>query len=280
MKLYEIEQKIVLLEKVKKIYSEKEIKEKEIYQIKSNNNIIYLRKETSDFNVLKCIFKNKEYDINYRIEKPKIILDCGANIGIGSLFFNMKFPEAKIIALEPEESNYELLCKNVENLNNIIPVNAGLWKKECKLKIRDIGLDKWGFIVEETEEENGIKAECIDSLIKKFNIKFIDILKIDIEGSEKEIFESSCEWLEKVGVLVIELHDRMKKGCSMSLFKKLYDYEYDLEISGENLVFYFSREQRAESREQRAESREQRAVNFNIFKSNYKVEKINVTTQL
>lgn len=56
-------------------------------------------------------------------------------VGLGTLFFNMKFPEAKIISLEPEGSNYELLCKNTKNLENIFPIKAGLWSKECMLKV-------------------------------------------------------------------------------------------------------------------------------------------------
>lgn len=218
----------------------REIKKREIYQIESNGNKVSLRKNTSDYGILKQIFINKEYDIEYKIKNPKIILDCGANIGLASLFFNMKFPEAQIIAIEPEESNYELLCKNIKNVKNIIPLKAGLWKKECQLEVKDIGLDKCGFIVEETTSEKGIKAESINSLMKKFDIEFIDILKIDIEGSEKEVFEN-CDWLDKVGMIIIELHDRMKKGCSMSLFKAISKYNYDLELSGENLIFYFER---------------------------------------
>lgn len=214
--------------------------EKNIYEIKSNKNKIYLRSGTSDFEVLKDIWGERTYNFNLRNE-PKVILDCGANIGLGTLFFNMKFPEAKIISLEPEGSNYELLCKNTKNLENIFPIKAGLWSKECMLKVKDIGLDKFGFVVEETKDEDGVKAESINSIMKKYKINFIDILKIDIEGSEKEIFEDNCEWLNKIGVLIIELHDRIKKGCSMSLFKAVSKYNYDFEISGENLIFYFKR---------------------------------------
>lgn len=151
----------------------------------------------------------------------------------------MRFPEARIIAIEPEETNYELLCKNTENIKNILALKTGLWNKEVNLEIKDIGLGKFGFIVEEVEEGKGIKSESINSLMLKYNIEFIDILKLDIEGSEKEVFEKNNEWLKKVGILVIELHDRMKEGCAKSLFTVLTNYDYDFELSGENLIFYF-----------------------------------------
>lgn len=133
------------------------------------------------------------------------------------------------------------MCKNVEGIENIIPINVGLWKKECNLQVKDIGLGTSGFIIEEVETQSGLKAESINSLIKKYNIDFIDILKIDIEGSEKEVFENSDEWLNKVGMLIIELHDRMKEGCSKALFDAIIRNKcnYSFDISGENLIFYF-----------------------------------------
>lgn len=231
-----IAENFILKMKLKKYL--KTIKNKQAYEIKENGNKFYLRKGTSDFEVLKDIFGEKTYDFKI-IKNPKIILDCGANIGLGSLFFNMRFPEARIIAIEPEETNYELLCKNTENIKNILALKTGLWNKEVNLEIKDIGLGKFGFIVEEVEEGKGIKSESINSLMLKYNIEFIDILKLDIEGSEKEVFEKNNEWLKKVGILVIELHDRMKEGCAKSLFTALMNYDYVFELSGENLIFYF-----------------------------------------
>lgn len=228
---------LYLLEKKLEKYLKK-IKNKEIYEIKGKKYKFFLRKNTSDYEVLKDIFAERTYDINYRMT-PKIILDCGANIGLSSLFFNMRFPEAKIISIEPEDSNYRLLCENTKDIKNIIPIKAGLWNRKCNLEVKDIGLDKFGFVVEETTDSSGVKAESIDSLMENYEIEFIDILKIDIEGSEKEVFEKNNEWLKKVGVLIIELHDRMKKGCAKSLFTALMNYDYDFELSGENLIFYF-----------------------------------------
>jgi hypothetical protein len=65
----------------------------------------------------------------------------------------------------------------------------------------------------------------------------IDILKIDIEGSEKELFESDYEtWLPKVTTLIIELHDRMREGSSLSFFRALTKYNFRLAVKGENLI--------------------------------------------
>ena len=74
--------------------------------------------------------------------------------------------------------------------------------------------------------------------MKKMDWDHIDILKLDVEGAEKEIFSSNYEdWLPKTKVLIIELHDRMRKGCSKVVFSAISEYNFSLDISGENLVF-------------------------------------------
>ena len=67
----------------------------------------------------------------------------------------------------------------------------------------------------------------------------IDLLKIDIEGAEKEVFGAPDvdEWLSKVKVLTIELHDRMKRGCSYEFFKAMSKYHWHFALRGENLIF-------------------------------------------
>ena len=70
-------------------------------------------------------------------------------------------------------------------------------------------------------------------------VNIIDILKIDIERSEKKIFADSNvhNWLNKVKVLIIELHDRYKKGGSYYFFKAISKYYWHFTFRGENLIF-------------------------------------------
>jgi hypothetical protein len=69
------------------------------------------------------------------------------------------------------------------------------------------------------------------------NITTIDILKIDIEGAEKEIFETNFEnWITNTKVIIVETHDRYKKGTSKAIFNTIGKYDFSLELSGENLV--------------------------------------------
>ena len=92
----------------------------------------------------------------------------------------------------------------------------------------------------ETIEKNkgDIEAITFTDLVKDFNLSTIDILKIDIEGSEKEVFSEGYEpWLKKTKCLIIEVHDGLKKGCSKSVFKATTYFNFSFKRSGENLVF-------------------------------------------
>ena len=120
-------------------------------------------------------------------------------------------------------------------------LKSAVWNKSINLVIKDVGLGHWGFMIEETimPTENSIQAYTIENIMKQFSIDQIDILKIDIEGSEKELFESGYEyWLPKTKVLILEIHDRMRVGCSKSIFKALSNYNFSTCHRGENLFVF------------------------------------------
>lgn len=86
---------------------------------------------------------------------------------------------------------------------------------------------------------NTVRAYTIKEIMDLMSITDIDILKIDIEGAEKEIFETGYEeWIPATKIIIVETHDRYKKGTSKAIFKSISKYDFSLEISGENLVLF------------------------------------------
>jgi|SRR5690606_20033578 len=207
-----------------------------LYGIK---NPINLRKEEkSDLEVFKQVFIEKQYDLNH-YKKPKTIIDAGANIGLFSVLVKNRFPDSKLISIEPDPENFEMVQKNLKGYENTQLLNKGLWSKDVKLRILDETAAKWGIRVVEDQENGKIDAICIDSIMQEFGLESIDLLKMDVEGSEKEIFSNNYEnWLPKVKILVIELHDFMLKDTSRVFFETLHKSwpHYHLFVSGENLV--------------------------------------------
>jgi len=209
--------------------------------LRSIKHPIYLRNNTSDIDTFYQIFDDREYEVKFDFE-PKVIVDCGANVGLTSVYLKNRYPDATIIAVEPERGNYEQLVKNTAAYPDIHCLHAGIWNKTAYLKIKDVGLGNWGFITEEVDQEgeDTVKAISINKIMEQFGLDKIDVLKIDIESSEKELFEKNYElWVPRVNVIIMELHDKMKKGCSMSFFKAMQNYKYSMQITGESVMCTF-----------------------------------------
>lgn len=226
---------LLLLKRV--LYKNKTIRVK----IKDYKNWIYIRNNTTDVTVFYQVFLEKSYAHNYQID-ARAILDCGANIGLSSVFYANKFPDAKILAIEPEKLNYKMLLKNTKKYNNIQGVYGGVWNKKTNLVIKNKLSESWEFEVIEANYSSvgSIPAYSLSDLMIEHNIEKIDILKIDIEGSEKELFQSNYKsWLSNTKILLIELHDGLRKGSSKSVFKAIVDYEFSMIKKNENLIFTF-----------------------------------------
>jgi FkbM family methyltransferase len=194
---------------------------------------IHLRLRTSDVSVFSQVFVIDEYNMEFH-KYPQVIVDAGANIGLTSVFYANKYPEARILAIEPEASNYVMLKKNIAPYSKITAVHAGLWKDNKDLHIVDPGFGKFGFQTMDHRESDksdnveSVPGMTIDKLMADYKLEHIDILKMDIEGAEKEVFENASSWISRVGVVEVEMHDRLKPGCSQAVYgaTKGFDHEF------------------------------------------------------
>jgi FkbM family methyltransferase len=205
------------------------------YKIKFRRLII--RPDTSDFKVFEQIFLFKEYDIKIPFE-PNLIIDAGANVGYASIYFAKRFPNCKIIALEPEKTNFDTLLLNCKNMPNIIPLKKGLWHENTVLYIDNINDNKWSFELTTEAKEHGIAIETctISELEKQYGA--IDILKMDIEGAEKEVFEyNSSEWPGRIKLIIVETHDHKKNNCSQTVHASIMNFDFHHFRHGENDIY-------------------------------------------
>jgi FkbM family methyltransferase len=184
---------------------------------------------SSDAQVFDQIFIEREYQSIEQISTPRLILDLGANIGLSSLYFAREFPQAEIIAVEPDPGNFAMLQKNVAAYPRITPLLGAIWHSSRQLQLAP-GTYKdrkeWATQVVEGSD-GGVQAFDIPSLVGD---RVIDLLKIDIERSEIELFSKNTGWLRQVRNLCIELHDQ---ECIDVFFKALEPFKYDLSHSGE-----------------------------------------------
>lgn len=201
---------------------------------------IWLRDDSSDEALFAELVGKDEYGYIAFKQEPKVIIDVGANIGLSSRLFANRYPEATVIAIEAESENYKLLQCNANGHPRIIPLHAALMSTDGYGHIVDVGEGDLAYQVSLSSGE-GPSVKCISfkTLKQMYNIDTIDLLKMDIEGAEYELFKNNQINFSQVGTLVIELHDRIRPGCNKCFFETIknhYDFEW---IGGEN--YYFSK---------------------------------------
>jgi FkbM family methyltransferase len=210
--------------------------------IKGYENPIWARYQSSDIDVLYQIFGEEEYSCLDNLDQPKLILDCGANVGYSSIYLLNKYPTAHVIAVEPDDENFIVCQKNLLPYSERVSlVRSAIWSHEVGLVVSK-GVDvygdgcEWATQVKECQgdQKPDLLATDILSLLKKSEFTSIDLLKVDIEGAEVVIFSQNYEtWLNRVKNIVIELHS---EECKKSFFNALSPYKYDLSRSGELTV--------------------------------------------
>lgn len=194
-----------------------------------------LRVRTTDVYVYISVIKEGEYFIDLPAN-PQIIVDAGANIGAASIYFSHRYPEARIIAIEAEASNFEVLQKNVRPYPLITPIHAALWNKDGEIEVGTpaAATGAVGNSAFMTREGSGVRAITMPTLMKELQLPKIDLLKVDIEGAEKEVFET-CDWMGHVQCLMVELHDRFRHGCREAV--TAVTHEFSSQERGETTIF-------------------------------------------
>jgi FkbM family methyltransferase len=200
---------------------------------------VRLRIGTTDISTYKQVLVLLQYEFD-KPEAPRFIIDAGANIGLSAVYFANRFPQAKIVAIEPEDSNYRMLCENVEPYRQVMPLRAALWRENEDLLLFDSGHGNHGFQVADNEAGSGsgvgsVPGLTIDSIMRDAGEVKVDLLKIDIEGAEREVMEESGAWINTVAVLMIELHDDIKPGCSKAFYEATEGFSKDV-IKGETIM--------------------------------------------
>lgn len=155
------------------------------------------------------IFKKKIYQFEAGSKKA-VIIDCGANMGLSILYFSKNYPEAEIIAFEPDKTVLPCLEKNIysQELKNVILHKKAVWIENTALKFyTDNGMG--GRI---DMEYSGQKPETVEAVrLKNFLSRPIDMLKIDIEGAEYHVLKDCEDRLHHVNHIFIEYHSVIKE---------------------------------------------------------------------
>lgn len=212
------------------------------YRYNGKKYPIYYRPASSDVILIHIILVwDREYDIDADPSKFDAILDLGANIGLFSMLYHLRYPEKRIVAVEPEIHNYRLLKRNLKQTGKkAVPVRSGIWWRTSVLEVIDQGED-WAFSVIETDHvsDRSIQGMSIDDIIKDMGIKGRILVKMDIEGSEREIFQhmGTQKWLDNTIFLIMEIHDDEKSALYQLINTEMTCRGFSSSRKGENMIF-------------------------------------------
>lgn len=204
-----------------------------------------IRTASTDVSVaVSCLMQDEFLTANsVKHLKHNFIIDAGGYIGTAAIALAKMFPQSTIVCLEPSEKNFELLQYNIKSFPNIFPIKAALLSNDEKSKLYNAGTGEWGFSTVRdlsginTDAMHEIQGISVPTLLKKFNKSGIDIMKIDIEGGEKELFLKSKEWIQLVGFVIVELHDAILPGCEQA-YKEATAEMTQLTTGGEKVVAF------------------------------------------
>lgn len=175
---------------------------------------IYLRTATSDFWVFEEIFEKCEYEavLCLGLSNNSRILDFGANIGLASRYFARHFPNCRIVAVEPDDENCQMIRENCSRLVEAgrLEIVAACVSPKSGLAALDRSLDSWAFQMSDptsASPQDLIPCVTVEQTLERLCWDEVDLLKCDIEGAERSLFGSCEQWINKIKNMIVEVHD-------------------------------------------------------------------------
>ena len=170
---------------------------------------LQLRRRSGDLFILHEIFTTECYRLpDNLVQHPATIVDLGANIGLTTLFFSQQFPNARYVCVEPSHANARILRKNVAVLGDGAQViEAAISDQSGEATFDDTGWSWGGRLTADGQPGRIVRSCTMDDIITSCRLEKIDLLKVDVEGAEKQLFRQTPKWLGQVRSIIIELHD-------------------------------------------------------------------------
>jgi len=175
---------------------------------KNSYGKFYCRKKDEDLTIISEIVEPKTLEIFKRLAKnSKLVIDVGSHIGKYTILAGKI--SKKVISFEPQKYNFEILKKNIKlnNLKNVIALNFGVFNKNKRLKLYKSNTSGRYSIKIKDKEYEVVNCVRLDIILNKFKINEVDLIKIDVEGAEKEALLSLGYYLKKRKIrnIIIEI---------------------------------------------------------------------------
>jgi FkbM family methyltransferase len=159
----------------------------------------------SDDVVLLFIYGVGEYDVDFaRLGRVESLLDLGANIGLASIYLSQRLGIERAFCVEAAAANFRLLEQNLaRNFPQAHAIHAAAVGEPGAYRVEE---DAEPGQIRVVSGEGSVKALTVSEILDLAEMERVDLMKIDIEGGEAEIFEHVGDWGERVGAILGEVH--------------------------------------------------------------------------
>lgn len=181
--------------------------------------------DLSQVKIIREIFFGDEYVVPEGVD-PEVIVDLGSNAGFSVLFFKSLFPHARVLAVEAHPETFERLRLNTAQLEQVELVNAAVTDHAGEATLYS-GNQSWEASLEAAADRTSttvIPAVTLQQLTDRFDLATIDVLKLDIEGSEHQVLTSSASVLERTQCVMFEYHQEHYGDSLWTLLARLEDF--------------------------------------------------------
>lgn len=218
---------------------------------------LFLRRQVSDHATFWQCQVNNEYDFGVYPQSERLmgeygrrvannetvlIIDCGANVGLATLWFANRLPKATIFAIEPEDKNYSMLQRNTAPYGDRIHLLKGaIRNRKERVTIVNPEAGSAAFQVRAPDDKrSGTEGFTIDEICRMAGVDGPFIVKIDIEGGQGNLFADNTGWVPKAHLISVELDDWLLpwQGTSRPFFACLSQYPFDY-LLGMESIFCF-----------------------------------------
>lgn len=164
----------------------------------------YVVGDRSELDVLDGVFLQQDYDVSLA-HRPTTIMDLGSNAGATIHYFRARYPEAKIIGLEPDPDTFSRLRRNVGGMANVTVRQEAVAARDGEAILAPSPLSWASALRSASGPGVRVRTRNLDSLMNELGLDSIDVLKIDVEGAEHEVLEGFTR-IQDVAVVVGEYH--------------------------------------------------------------------------
>jgi FkbM family methyltransferase len=181
------------------------------------------------------IFARQHYYFRAATERP-VIIDCGANIGMASLYFKWLYPKSSVQAFEPDPTTFQLLKQNIARNNLDVDTHiCALWDQNTTVDLFSELTDPGGLLMStDASRSKGEPIKVTGRRLSDFIDGEVDFVKLDVEGAEHRVVSDLVQAgkLRSIRQMVIEYHHRigLQKSCLAEFLLILQQAGFEYQI--------------------------------------------------